>query len=109
MYLDEAEYNKFIGMRGHFIVPDNFPEMGAFFVVDDPEGVALLNKKRGDEIMVMRYDFNIDDAFQDDGKCGDFVRYGDYILLEQENEKLQDEIVRMQGMITECMGGEDDE
>ena len=44
MYLNESEYNKLIGMGGHFIVPDNFPKTGASFIIDDPEGIALLNK-----------------------------------------------------------------
>ena len=50
--------------------------------------------------MVDKYDFGLEELF---------VAHEDYILLEQENKKLQDEIVRMQGMIVESMGGEDDE
>ena len=50
MYLEKSEYDKLVGMRGRLIIPKNFPKMGAFFIIDDPEGIALLNKKRGDKM-----------------------------------------------------------
>ena len=39
---------------------------------------------------VNRYDFNINDAFQDDGKSGAYVLYSEYQKLEEKiNEMLE--------------------
>ena len=126
MYLDEAEYNKLIGMRGHFIVPDNFPEMGAFFVIDDPEGIALLDKKRrqkmniqpnhplaellGCKLMGIEIVPKKEQTAMVKGAIRAALRWvKDYeSLKETQITELEEEIIRMQGMIVECMGGPDE-
>ena len=47
--------------------------------------------------MVMRYDFNLGDAFQDDGKCGDYVRYSDYAKLEEQLKEQKSIVINATG------------